>query len=448
MKLAFYTLGCKVNQFETQAMELQAREDGHTLVDCQEDADAYIINTCTVTAVSDKKSRQILHRIRREHPKAVIAVCGCFSQINPEKAIELACADIIAGTGDRLGLLRRVEEMVQTREFRLTAAPVTMVDQARERREYEMLPAGGLAERTRAMIKVQDGCSNFCSYCIIPYARGPVRSMPLCDAVKQAEKLARKGYREVVVTGIEISSYGRDLSPASSLVELMEALLSAVPQVRFRLGSLEPRTIDQDFCERLAGYANLCRQFHLSLQSGCDATLRRMRRRYSTDRYLESVGLVKTAFPGCGVTTDVIVGFPEENEAEFSETMEFVARCGFSDMHIFPYSRRPGTPAANMPGQVPRRVKEARAHTLSRLARTMKQEFLASRVGAAEQVLFEQRDDSGTWIGHAGNYAAVCVRQEENLKNRLLEVKITGADEKRLYGTVTLPDKDSGLECF
>ena len=353
MKIGIYTLGCKVNQYETQAMEQELTARGHELVDFESPADAYIINTCSVTAVSDKKSRQMIRRAKKNSPDAVVAACGCYVQTHEEEAKSLGI-DLLMGTNDRARFLDRLEEAVKTRET------VADIDDALRRRTFEVLPAGGMANRTRAMLKVEDGCVNFCTYCIIPYARGPVRSLSLEQAVEQTRQLAAEGYREIVLTGIEISSWGHDLKNGQSLIDLLEALPAAAPEVRLRLGSLEPRTVTEDFCRRAAALPNLCPQFHLSMQSGCDATLKRMNRKYDTARYLESVELLNRWFDRPAVTTDLITGFPEETEEEFAQTLDFIRKCRFAQMHIFPYSIRPGTPAAKME-QVSKAVKEERA---------------------------------------------------------------------------------------
>jgi len=429
MKIAFYTLGCKVNQFETQAMELICTKRGHEIVEFSDLADAYVLNTCTVTATSDKKSRQALRKARRLHPNAVVAVCGCFPQVEPDSARDIDCADVIGGSGDREKLLDMIEDAYENKKHN------EYIDAALKRREYEVLPAGGLMGHTRAMLKVQDGCSNFCSYCIIPYARGPVRSMDPETAVEQVKELCSVGYHEIVVTGIEISSYGKDLKPQLTLSDLMEKLLSAAPQVRFRLGSLEPRTVDEDFCKRLKKYYNLCPQFHLSLQSGCDETLKRMRRKYDSKRYLKSVELLRDAFPGCAITTDLIVGFPSEDETEFLQTLEFIDRCNFSDMHIFPYSKRKGTPAAVMPNQVLRTEKEARAKRAATVAKRMKKSYLQQCVGKELKVLFEEVQ-KGMWTGHGENYVRVFVDDERDLKNKVCGVRITKVLEDGLIGEI------------
>ena len=424
MKIAIYTLGCKVNQYETQAMERLLRQRGHQIVDFSQDADAYVVNSCSVTAVSDQKSRQALHKIRRERPGAVLALCGCYAQTHPGDMEQLD-ADLIAGTGDRAGFITLLEQAAEDRSRR------TALDRAFDRRDFEILPAGGLDQRTRAMLKVEDGCVNFCSYCIIPYARGPVRSLPLDQAAEQAAALAAAGYREIVLTGIEISSWGRDLDGRPGLADLIEAVCAAAPGVRVRLGSLEPRTVTEAFCRRCADLPDLCPQFHLSLQSGCDETLRRMNRKYGTARYLQSVELLNRWFDRPAVTTDLITGFPEETEEEFAQTLAFIQKCGFAKMHIFPYSVRPGTPAEKM-AQVPKAVKAERARRAAAAAEEMRSSYLRGCVGRTYAVLFEQPREC-RFLGHAPNYMEV-VAEGENLHNIVKNVHITGTNGEVLLG--------------
>ena len=428
MKVAFYTLGCKVNQYETQALEQLLSARGHTLVPFEESADAYIINTCTVTAVSDKKSRQVIRRTRKTAPDAIIAVCGCYPQTHPQD-MEGLSIDLVSGTGDRQGFVELLERTWQERQ------PITALDNAFERRVFEVLPAGGLEGRTRAMLKVEDGCVNFCSYCIIPYARGAIRSLPLDKALEQAAHLAAEGYRELVLTGIEISSWGHEQKDGTSLIDLIEAVCAAAPSCRVRLGSLEPRTITEDFCTRASQLTNLCPHFHLSMQSGCDATLKRMNRKYDTERYYESVTLLRRYFDAPAITTDLIVGFPGETEEEFAQTLDFIQKCAFSAMHIFPYSKRPGTPAAKMPGQVLKAVKEERAHRAAQVAQAMEQAYLEQFVGRTLEVLFEQQRD-GAWRGYTTRYTEVAVESGENLHNQLRNVDISGADGGCLRGNL------------
>ena len=420
MRFAFYTLGCKTNQYETQAMERLLQDMGHSIGAFSENNDGYIINTCSVTAVADKKNRAVIRRCRREHPEAVIGVCGCYTQHAAQAVRELG-ADVIGGSGDRKGFLELMLSALEDRTHRES------LDNALGRREFEVLPAGGLEERTRAMLKVQDGCVNFCTYCIIPYTRGPVRSAPLAAAVDQARDLAARGYREIVVTGIEIASWGVDLPGKPELAALVEALCRAVPGLRIRLGSLEPRVVTEDFCRRLSALPNLCPQFHLSLQSGCDTVLQRMKRKYDTGRYFESVCLLRKYFPNCAVTTDMIVAFPGETEEEFAQSLAFIRKCGFASMHIFPYSRRPGTPADKMPGQHGNGVKERRSREAMAAAEEMSRAYRESLIGTVQQVLFEESEGE-FYTGHAPNYVKVYAPGRD-LHNRLLPVTVTG-----LYG--------------
>ena len=417
MKFAFYTLGCKTNQYETQAMERLLQERGHEIGSFSDRCDGYVINTCSVTAVADKKNRAVIRRCRRENPNAVIAVCGCYSQHDPE-AVRALGIDVIGGSGSRQEfvdmLLSAAGEHTHREE----------VDNALRRREFEILPAGGLEERTRAMLKVQDGCVNFCTYCIIPYTRGPVRSAPLEMAVEQAKELARRGYREIVLTGIEIAGWGVDLPGKPEVTVLIEAICRAVPDLRIRLGSLEPRVVTEDFCRRLSALPNLCPQFHLSMQSGSDTVLQRMKRKYDTARYYESVCLLRKFFPNCAVTTDMIVAFPGETEEEFAESLAFIRKCAFADMHIFPYSRRPGTPADKMPGQHNNATKEARSRAAIAVAEEMSRAYRESLIGTPQPVLFEEEED-GYYTGHAPNYVKVYYKGE-NLHNEVRQVTVTG----------------------
>ena len=426
MKFGFYTFGCKVNQYETQAMEQFLLDQGHTIGTFEENCDGYIINTCSVTAVADRKGRTLIRRCRREHPDAVIGVCGCYSQHAPDELQKLE-VDVIGGSAGREDFIRMLLDAVQTRQRH------AQVDKALSRRSFEVLPAGGLEERTRAMLKVQDGCCNFCSYCIIPYTRGPVRSAPVELAVSQARELAGKGYREIVITGIEIASWGVDLPGKPGLDILLTAVCQAVPELRIRLGSLEPRIITKEFCDTLKTLPNLCPHFHLSMQSGCDTVLARMRRKYNTTRYLESVMLLKQSFPGCAVTTDMIVAFPGETEEEFSESLAFIKKCGFADMHIFPYSRRPGTPADKMSGQHSNAVKESRSKTAIAVAQQMRKDYVQNLIGTVHPVLFEETEDAFA-IGHTPNYMKVYVRSCD-LHNQVRQVMLTEPCRDGMLGT-------------
>ena len=430
MRFAFYTLGCKTNQYETQAMERLLQEMGHEIGDFSEKNDAFVINTCSVTAVADKKNRAVIRRCRRDNPEAVIGVCGCYTQHAAQAVRELG-ADVIGGSGERQAFLELMLSALADRGHR------EALDNALRRREFEVLPAGGLEERTRAMLKVQDGCVNFCTYCIIPYTRGPVRSAPPEVAVEQAKDLAARGYREIVVTGIEVASWGMDLPGKPELAGLLEDICRSVPELRIRLGSLEPRVVTEDFCRRLSRLPNLCPQFHLSLQSGSDTVLSRMKRRYDTARYYESVCLLRKYFPDCAVTTDMIVAFPGETEEEFAESLAFIRKCGFAAMHIFPYSRRPGTPADKMPGQHGNAVKERRSREAIAVAEEMSLRYREALIGTVQSVLFEE-PEGALYTGHAPNYVKVYA-PGENLHNCLRPVTVTQVYRDGVLGRIADP---------
>lgn len=415
MRYAVYTLGCKVNQYETQALETMLRERGFQRA--ERDADVVVVNTCAVTAESGRKSRQAVRRLQSRNPGALTVVCGCFSQLEPEQARALG-ADIVFGSGDKHALADAIER----------ALPVTVVDDPFKRMAFEPLEAGAVSGRTRAMLKIQDGCDNFCAYCVIPYARGRVRSLPLEDCAAQAGKLAAEGFREIVVTGIEIASYGKDLPGRPGLADGVEAVAKAAPDARIRLGSLEPTVVTEDFCRRLAALGNVCPHFHLSLQSGCDDTLSRMGRKYDTAAFAAVCQRLRRYFPGCGLTADLICGFPGESEADFASTLDFVERCGFFHVHAFPYSVRPGTRAADMPEQVDRAVKEERVRRACAVAARTKRAFLQSMVGRTLPVLFENAH-----AGHADNYCPVRV-ESPVARGSVLPVHITGVDGNVLLG--------------
>lgn len=427
MKFGFYTLGCKVNLFETQALMQQARARGHEI--CTEDADVFIINTCSVTAMSDRKNIRAFHKIRRENPHALLVACGCFAQTEPDKLEASGEIDLICGTASRSEIIALCEQAIHgNREIDLTK--FRTLD-----RTYEVLPAGVPEGRTRALLKVEDGCDQYCTYCIIPYARGHVRSMPLALAVEEAVRLSQAGVREIVLTGIEISSYGQDLPERSNLTELIGALCEAVPDTYIRLGSLEPRTVNEEFCSRLQSYQNLRPHFHLSLQSGCDSVLRRMKRRYTAAFFAERCIMLRQSFPDCSITTDLIVGFPGETDADFAETLTFIRACNFSDMHVFPYSVRPGTPAASMPEQIPLAVKNQRAEEVKKVAAQMSQSYREKFIGHTLEVLFEHPDGEA-WSGHSAYCFPVQAVGQEISKNKLCQVQITALTENGVRGSL------------
>lgn len=400
------------------------RDRGCEISDCAEGCDAIIINTCAVTAEAVRKSRQAIRNLSSKAPGALTVICGCWPQTEPDNARSFG-ADIVFGSGDKHELVEAV----------LTGKREVNIDKAFSRRVFEPLPSGSPENRTRALIKIEDGCVNFCSYCVIPYARGRVRSLPVAAAASEAVRLKEEGYREIVLTGIEIASYGIDLEGKPDLAAVTEAVLKSAPGVRVRLGSLEPTVITESFCERLAGYPELCDQFHLSLQSGCDETLKRMNRKYDTARFYESVELLRKFFPSCGITSDLITGFPAETDEEFSKTLDFIKKCNFSQMHVFPYSRRAGTPADKMPDQISKAEKERRAKLASAAALEMKRGFAASQVGKTLSVLFEREKSPGIFEGHSKNYLLVSSNGEA-LRNRVCDVLIKGTDGAALFGDI------------
>ena len=425
MKFAFYTLGCKTNQYETQAMEQIFRSRGHEIGEFHHACDGYIINTCSVTMVADKKNRAVIRRCRKENPNAVLGVCGCYSQHDAD-AVRKLNADVLGGSAGREEF---VDMMIRAAEEKIH---LEKLDEALRRRDFEILPAGGLEGRTRAMLKVQDGCVNFCSYCIIPYTRGPVRSAPIALLVEQAREIAARGYREIVLTGIEIAGWGMDLPGKPPMTDMVAAICEAVPDLRVRLGSLEPRVVTEEFCKKLAQYPNLCPQFHLSMQSGCDTVLARMKRKYDTARYAESLRLLREFFRGCAITTDMIVAFPGETEEEFAESLAFIEKCNFADMHIFPYSRRPGTPADKMPGQHDNATKESRSREAIKVAQRMNRTYRENLIGSTQQVLFEETEGAFD-VGHAPNYVKIYVAAQGR-HNEVLPVRITGLHKDGLLG--------------
>ena len=428
MKYLIATLGCKVNQYETQAMEERLQRDGHIPVTPGETADAVIVNTCAVTAESGRKSRQMIRRLHEENPDAVVAVCGCYAQLSPEENAEIG-AQVIFGSGDRMAFVEAVERAVETGEAE------RRIDRPFTRKQIELLPAGAVSGRTRAMLKIQDGCRNFCTYCIIPYVRGSLRSMPIEAAVSETRRLREEGFREMVLTGIEVASYGLDLPGHPTLTDLVEAVAAEAGNMRLRLGSLEPTVITEDFCRRLAASGKLCRHFHLSLQSGCDRTLKAMNRKYDTAFFYRTVELLREYFPGCALTGDLIAGFPGETEEDHRETLEFIRRCAFAELHVFPYSRRPGTPADKLPDQLTQAVKSRRAHEAKAVSEKTGQAFLEASVGQTLPVLFESSEGEGS-LGHSDTYLYVRV-PEQGLRGELRDVRILSVEDGILLGELT-----------
>ena len=419
-KAALHNLGCKVNAYETEAMQEMLEQNGYEIVPFAEGADVYVINTCTVTNMADRKSRQMLHRARKMNPNAVVVAAGCYVQAQGAKADD--CIDIIIGNNKKKDLIAILDEHFAKIEEK--EPQVELIDIAHTH-EYEEMRVSRQAEHTRANVKVQDGCNQFCSYCIIPYARGRVRSRKMEDVLAEVHTLASNGYQEIVLTGIHLSSYGIDTG--ENLLELIRAVHQVEGILRIRLGSLEPRMSTRDFAEGIAALPKMCPHFHLSLQSGCNTTLKRMNRRYTAEEYYEKCELVREVFDHPALTTDVIVGFPGETEEEFRESKAFLEKVNFYETHIFKYSRRQGTKAAEMKDQVPEPVKTERSNQLIALGKVNKKAFEDRLIGQTVEVLMEEeiQRDSETWqIGHTREYVKVGRKTEENLTNQLINVEI------------------------
>lgn len=418
-KVALHNLGCKVNAYETEAMQEMLEGAGYEIVPFQEGADIYIINTCTVTNIADRKSRQMLHRARKMNPEAVVVAAGCYVQAQEAKEDIDPCIDIVIGNNKKQNLLSILTEY----EAQHSDVKKEMID-INHTHEYEELHLTKTGEHTRAYIKVQDGCNQFCSYCIIPYARGRVRSRRPESVVEEVRHLAANGYREVVLTGIHLSSYGIDLDEEIGLLELIRAVHAVEGIERIRLGSLEPRIITEEFARSLSELPKVCPHFHLSLQSGCDETLKRMNRRYNSEEYYEKCTLLRKYFQNPALTTDVIVGFPGETEEEFEASRAFVERVSFYETHIFKYSRREGTRAAVMKDQVPEQIKAKRSAVLIGLGHEKQNEYERKYTGREVEVLIEETAEIGgkeVWIGHTKEYIKVAVSSEENLQNRIVK---------------------------
>lgn len=417
-KAALHNLGCKVNAYETEAMQELLEDSGYEIVPFHEKADIYIINTCTVTNMADRKSRQMLHRARKMNPDAIVAACGCYVQEKPEEVAD--CVDIVIGNNRKKEIVHILEEYEKGRE----GIRKDLVDIGHTR-EYEDLHLSRTAEHTRAYIKVQDGCNQFCSYCIIPYARGRVRSRSMESVRGEVETLARNGYQEVVLTGIHLSSYGIDTG--TDLLSLIRTVHEVAGIKRIRLGSLEPRIITEEFAEAIAGLPKMCPHFHLSLQSGCTETLKRMNRRYTAEEYYEKCELLRKYFRNPALTTDVIVGFPGETEEEFKASRDFIDKVDFYETHVFKYSRREGTKAAAMPDQMPEEEKTRRSNILLDLSRKKQAAYEQRLLGTTQEVLIEEeirRNGEIYQVGHTREYVKIGIRTEEKLANRLVQIEI------------------------
>ena len=400
-KVAFHTLGCKVNQHDSAIMAALFQDAGYEVVDFNDLADVYVVNTCTVTHLSDRKSRQMIRHAARENPAATIVVCGCYAQTAKAELEALDEVDLIIGTNER----HKVVEAVET--FRQDHVKMAYMADDEELFYYEDLPHERVSGMTRAYVKIQEGCDRWCTYCIIPSVRGPIRSRPVDEIAAEARSLAEAGFREVVLTGIHLTSYGRDAKDGTTLLDAIRAAHDVPGIARVRLGSLEPVVVTPEFVEGIKGMPKVCHQFHLALQSGSDTVLARMHRRYTSGEFLDACAMLREAFEDCALTTDVMTGFPGETEAEFAQTKDTCTRAGFARMHVFPYSEREGTKAALMPDSVPRHIREERARELIALGRELEKKALEARIGREEDVLVEEIDGQGNGAGYTGGYMRV-----------------------------------------
>ena len=423
-----YTLGCKVNQYETEAVEEMLGKEGYGH-DESMDVDLAIINTCTVTNESDRKSRQIIRRHKRENPQCKVVVIGCYAQVSAEEVAKIDGVDLVLGTKDRTALPGYIDALFQGAE------QIVHVRAHEQGEDFEQLEIKEIEDHTRAYMKVQDGCNQYCTYCIIPYARGFIRSRDMRDAVEEAKRLAASGFREIVLTGIHVGSYGKDLSEDVALVDLIEAMDQVAGIERIRLSSIEPMTVTDDFLNRVAKLKHFMPHFHLSLQSGAEKTLREMNRNYTPEEYGDTVARILHVFPDAGLTTDVIVGFPGESEEDFEESMNFVEEMGFSRLHVFPYSMRKNTPAARRKDQIPGPVKKERAARMIALGDKLAADFVKERIGKTYPVLFEEKKD-GKNYGYTPNYMYVAVEGKEDLRNTLECVTIEGEKGGEITGRI------------
>ncbi|MDA8233716.1 MAG: tRNA (N(6)-L-threonylcarbamoyladenosine(37)-C(2))-methylthiotransferase MtaB [Clostridia bacterium] len=431
-RVAVTTLGCKVNQYESAALMDLFREQGYVVVDFADLADVYIINTCTVTHLGNRKSRQMIRRAVKTNPEAVVAVTGCYAQTSPGEVLAIPGVNLVVGTKDR----RRIVELVE--EAKKSQAPLNAVTNIMEAKEFEDLQLVSYEGRTRAFIKIQEGCNNYCSYCIIPYARGPLRSRPPEKVVAEAENLVAQGFREIVLTGICTGTYGRDLGGDANLAGLLAQLSQVDGLRRLRLSSIEPTDITPGLLEVIADSPVICRHLHIPLQSGSDAVLRAMNRKYTTEEYEQLIGYIRFLIPGVAITTDIITGFPGERDEDFRTTMGFVEEVDFSDIHVFKYSPRQGTKAAEMANQVPSGIKDDRSQQLIQLAARKAREFAAGFIAQTMEVLVENtyQDDLTRWEGLTDNYLRVVFPGSPGLKGDFLDIKITGQDDVILHGLI------------
>lgn len=427
-KVAFYTLGCKVNQYETEAMLELFEKDGYEQVNSEEYADVYVINTCTVTHMSDRKSRQYIRRVKKKNPDAIIAVVGCYSQVSPEEILDIEEVNLVMGTNDRRKIVEEIRKIDASKK-------VSTVDDIMKVKAFEEIEISQTNGKTRAFMKIQDGCDRFCTYCIIPYARGRVRSRDIDSIVDEVKKLAKNGYKEVVLTGIHVASYGKDLKDKDiKLLDVIKQINEIEAIERIRLSSVEPILFTDEFVNEVLKMEKVCPHYHLSLQSGCDETLKRMNRRYTTSEYKTIVDRLRDKMPNVAITTDVIVGFPGETNEEFKQTYEFLKDIELSQMHVFKYSPRKGTPAATMENQIDPQMKHFRSEKLLNLSKENFSKFATKFIGSELNVLFEQNIEGNKFEGLTSNYIRVVVESDKNIQGQILKVKINDVKDEYVEG--------------
>ena len=415
--VSFCTLGCKVNQYETEAMTKLFLNAGYEIKEFDEKCDIYVINTCTVTSMGDRKSRQMIHRATKLNPDALIAVVGCYSQVSPDEVKKIAGVGLVLGTKERSHIVELCEK-----QLRENCQNVLVTDIMKQR-DYEDMWVSSYSSRTRAFVKIEDGCTEFCTYCIIPYARGPVRSRSMESIVEEVKALSENGFSEIVLTGIHLASYGRDLKQYS-LLDVIKAVSAIEGIKRVRLGSIEPRILTEEFIKEISSIDKMCNHFHIALQSGCDETLKRMNRKYTTEEYQRSVDLVRKYFDNPAIATDIMVGFPGETEEEFESSLKFATELRLADAHVFAYSNRKGTKADKMEGQVEKGVKEARSKKMISALKQTQREYLESYVGKTAEVLFEQEIKDGIYEGHLTNYVKVHLKSDEDISGKFVNVTL------------------------
>lgn len=428
-KVASHALGCKVNQYESEAIAELFAQKGYEIVDIDEWADIYIINTCTVTNFGDKKSRQLIRKVKRQNPEAVVAAIGCYAQTAPDEIKNIEGVNLIIGTKARKDIVDLVESYVPE------MGVVSTVGQIAKEREFEHLTISKLADRTRAYLKIQDGCSQFCSYCIIPYARGPIRSRDPEDIMDEVKVLAENGFKEIILTGIHVASYGKDLKGVT-LLDVIKRVQEQEGIERIRFSSVEPNIVTEEFASELSKLDKVCDHFHLSLQSGCDRTLKRMNRKYDAAGYERAVEILRKYFPNVAITTDIIAGFPDETDEDFEKSLEFAKKIGFAKIHAFPYSPKRGTPAAVMPNQILNAVKNERTSRLIEASDRMADEFIKSFEGRVMPVLYEREIEHNIYEGYTTNYIRVLSESSENIKNKIIDTEIVSSEDEKAIGRI------------